>query len=136
MTPEEILKKHWDKNYTSPQYDKSHLKYNYEGLVIKSMTEYSSIVSAEKDKEIAELKRKIEADFISIDSLLSEFKRQGFNVSNWDGDEGAEKAIVDGVSVELAAAKERIAELEKEVERLKDDIDDMGYQMKEMGERD
>jgi len=37
------------------------------------------------------------AEVISIDELLSEFKRQGFDTSNWEGDEGAEKAIVDGV---------------------------------------
>jgi hypothetical protein len=38
-----------------------------------------------------------EADNLSTDELLSEFNRQGFDTSNWDGEEGAEKAIVDGV---------------------------------------
>lgn len=37
------------------------------------------------------------ANHLNIDTLLSEFKRQGFDTSNWDGEEGAEKAIVDGV---------------------------------------
>jgi hypothetical protein len=45
----------------------------------------------------------------NIDSLLSEFNRQGINTENWDGEEGWEKAIVDGVRhhiEELLAPKE------------------------------
>ena len=38
-----------------------------------------------------------DGDKMSIDELLTEFKRQGIDTSNWDGEEGAEKAIVDGV---------------------------------------
>ncbi len=48
---------------------------------------------------------KIASSMLNIDSLLSEFKRQGFNVDNWDGEQGAEKAIVDGVSVIVAELK-------------------------------
>lgn len=44
-----------------------------------------------------ELRQKCESDHLSINELLAEFKRQGFDTSNWDGEEGAEKAIVDGV---------------------------------------
>lgn len=58
----------------------------------------------EQDEFEAKLRKALSAlptlddsDNISIDELLSEFKRQGFDTSNWDGEEGAEKAIVDGV---------------------------------------
>ncbi len=46
---------------------------------------------------LEQFKAEQESDSMSIDELLSEFKRHGFDVSNWDGEEGAEKAIVDGV---------------------------------------
>lgn len=42
----------------------------------------------------------------NIDSLLSEFNRQGFNTENWDGDEGWEKAIVDGVRNHISELSE------------------------------
>ena len=47
-----------------------------------------------------------------MNELLSEFKRQGFDVSNWDGEEGAEKAIVDGVVNHIAAQQEKYSEEE------------------------
>lgn len=53
---------------------------------------------------------KIDSNMLDIDSLLSEFKRQGFNVDNWDGEQSAEKAIVDGVIVVVAELR---ADLEK-----------------------
>jgi len=56
-----------------------------------------------------------EGDSLSIDSLLAEFNRQGFDTSNWDGDEGSEKAIVDGVVNQFAEKSERIEELEKQI---------------------
>jgi hypothetical protein len=75
---------------------------------------------------------KIASSMLDIDSLLSEFKRQGFNVDNWDGEQGAEKAIVDGVSVVVSELKkERDAYYDElhakriEVERLKSVI--QGY---------
>jgi len=50
--------------------------------------------------KVDELRKEIEdckANHLNINYLLNEFTRRGFDVSNWDGDEGAEKAIVDGV---------------------------------------
>jgi len=35
----EILEAAWSANYGSPVYDKSHLKYNYESLVLSAMRE-------------------------------------------------------------------------------------------------
>lgn len=49
-----------------------------------------------------------EADHISINELLQEFTRRGFDTSNWDGDEGAEKAIVDGVCNSLEEGREKL----------------------------
>lgn len=42
------------------------------------------------------------ADHISIEVLLTEFKRRGIDTTNWDGDQGAERAIVDGVCTYIA----------------------------------
>jgi len=72
---------------------------------------------------------KIASSMLNIDSLLSEFKSQGFNVDNWDGEQGAEKAIVDGVSVVVSELKkERDAYYDElhakriEVEELRDAV--------------
>lgn len=46
-----------------------------------------------------------------VDRLLAEFKRQGINTENWDGDEGPEKAIVDGVKSLLKEQEDYIKNL-------------------------
>lgn len=60
-------------------------------------------------------------DMISIDALLSEFKRQGFDTSNWDGDEGAAKAIVDGVKNHITEQRVSGEGLHRWVKARKDD---------------
>ena len=67
------------------------------------------ILSESPDKENEPV-----SDQLSIDELLSEFKRQGFDTSNWDGDEGAEKAIVDGVVNSIHDKADRL-EAENEI---------------------
>jgi len=71
---------------------------NYEFQLARSKELMGSIINPTPSKEL----KSAEADNLSIDELLSEFKRQGFDTSNWDGDEGAEKAIVDGVRNHIA----------------------------------
>ncbi len=51
---------------------------------------------------------KDDADSISLKELLAQFHRVGFDTSNWDGDEGAEKAIVDGVCSQFEQDKEKL----------------------------
>lgn len=68
-----------------------------------------------------------------IDSLLKEFNRQGFDTSNWDGDEGAEKAIVDGVRNHIDRLHEMPESEEKDIlptpkaseleQKFRDDLD-------------
>ncbi len=78
---------------------------------------------AEPEKRIDELKEEkegqCESDHVSIDDLLCEFNRRGFNTDNWDGDAEAPEAIVSGVKNhinELLEQKDsRIADLEKEL---------------------
>lgn len=78
---------------------------------VPAMLEYASIVSAEKDKEIAELKS---------------------GLSYWKGiaetPEVGKKTIEQFLERELAAAKDRIAELEKEVVNVLDALCDMWNQ--------
>jgi hypothetical protein len=49
------------------------------------------------EKKYDAKEKECESSHLNIDELLQAFKRVGFDTSNWDGDEGAEKAIVDGV---------------------------------------
>lgn len=69
------------------------------------------------EKQLAELDQ-TDSDKLSIDALLSEFKRQGFDASGWDGEEGAEKAIVDGVVNHINERLEnRVGEIKIEILR-------------------
>jgi uncharacterized protein YecA (UPF0149 family) len=58
----------------------------------------------------------IDSSMLDIDSLLSEFERQGISTENWDGEDGAERAIVDGVQNLLIEKDDKIDALKKEVE--------------------
>jgi hypothetical protein len=64
-----------------------------------------------------------EANHLDINELLKEFNRRGFDTSNWDGDEGAEKAIVDGVCNSFDERTDKlfdtITEQHMEINRLK-----------------
>lgn len=51
-----------------------------------------------------------DGDALSIDELMSEFKRNGIDPSDWDGEEGAEAAIVCGIIKHYEDGK--IAQLE------------------------
>lgn len=50
----EILKECWDKKYSSPVYEKSHLKINYEDLVLDAMERYAQQILL-MHKDLAEL---------------------------------------------------------------------------------
>jgi hypothetical protein len=65
---------------------------------------------------------KIASSMLNIDSLLSEFERQGISTENWDGEDGAERAIVDGVQNLLIEKEDQIEALNKEVEELRDAV--------------
>lgn len=51
-------------------------------------------------------------ELINLDVLLLEFKKAGIDTANWDGDEGSEKAIVDGV-INLISNEDKPKNLQK-----------------------
>lgn len=61
------------------------------------------------------------SDTISIDALLSEFKRYGIDTTNFDGDEGAESAIALGVKNLLAEQSWKPAQEVKTAAKSKDE---------------
>lgn len=76
----------------------------FEKELVEATKDINDLVSAITPTNAEEQKRADNCadDHISINELLKEFNRQGIDTSNWDGDEGAEKAIVDGVKSHLA----------------------------------
>lgn len=66
-------------------------------------------VEGEKASNACErLRDLIDSDYVKIDDLLSEFERRGIKTFDWDGDEGAESAIVDGVENHYAEEIEKL----------------------------
>lgn len=85
-------------------------KLNYDNDTVPVYAAFAAMESFSASQN-SELKAKCESDHLSIDELLSEFSRCGFNTENWDGDEGAEKAIVKGVCTSLEERTEKIFDM-------------------------
>ncbi len=86
-------------------------KLNHKDGLIKTVEIHKAMEAARKD-EADRLRENCSANHVNIDDLLTAFNNAGFDTSNWDGEEGAEQALVDGV-------KNEIDRLRGEVERLK-----------------
>lgn len=130
MSNQSAEEKKW--TYKQVPYKSTYKVYDQAGYChIDVRTETEAKLICDKFNQLDKLKTlnsHCESDHASIEELLVQFNRVGIETFNWDGDEGAEAAIVDGVTnhiIQLQAEKEELRKINKNLRNSLNNIYDI-----------
>lgn len=123
----EIIKKEYQKKYSTQRYEDSNLYHNCNDIVINAMEEYASEQPAIKDKQLAELEEKIlniENDLHWAEAKLAKHKElietQKEVIIMIDKEFTKNNIIPEKINTSLSKKfielRKRISELEKEIQ--------------------